>query len=166
MQQEFLDFLLERIPEVYGSVQDISFDLKCEDDWYTRRMAFLAKNKLFLEKLVAEMPEKFKDLADFNEFFLMQKLYFLYPSHPPLRILSLPWDVIKILLEIFEKDKREFYVELCLAKQLDASELVQYLVKDIYEKVCYVATSIEEGEKIKDLNFIEQVLEIESMLCR
>ncbi len=164
MQQEFFDFLIERMPEVYESVKDVSLNLTDGDEWYTNRMAFLTKNKLFLEKLVAEMPEKFINYGDVNEFFLMQKLYFLYPSHPPKKMLSLSWDVIKILLEIFEKDKREFYVELCLAKQLKASELVLYLVKDIYEKVYYVAMSIHDIEKVKDIGFIEQVLEIESML--
>ena len=72
-----------------------SFD---KNDWYNKRNDFLEQNKILNEKILDKVKDSLSVPVSKDDLFQMQKLYLLYPSRPPKKLLSLSWNCIKLIL--------------------------------------------------------------------
>ena len=92
----------------------------------------------------------------------MQKLYLMYPKEPPEDLLGLSWGHIKLLLNLCEEQKRNFYIELCLQKNLSVKDLKKYLLEDLYEK-CLLANK-ERRVYQRDYSKIDELIGVSKMV--
>ncbi len=164
MDLEVLDFLLRKAPEVYEKSISFSSDTKKYSDWYDCRKYFLDQNDLFLTELEKELKAKFPKYSNKQELFLMQKLYLMYPEHPPTKLLSLPWEHIQVLLGLCDSKKRDFYVELCNQNDVSIRKLQSYILNDVYEKYCFLQQHNKDLDIQIDNDFLHKILEIEQMI--
>ena len=94
----------------------------------------------------------------------MQKLYLLYPDTLPKKLLSLPWELIKIILNLYSVEKRKFYTDLALQFQWDSSKLEFYILNDLYEKYLSLISEINDYRVLTSKNIIPRLLEIQTLL--
>ena len=94
----------------------------------------------------------------------MQKLYLLYPNTLPHKLLSLPWELIKIILNLYSADKRIFYTDLVLQFQWDCSTLEFYILNDLYEKYFSFVSGINDSQSFPNKKVISELLEIQTLL--
>ena len=92
------------------------------------------QNKIILEELSSKLVERFGDQYVASELFLMQKLFLLYPKKSPTDLLSLSWEHVKFLLNIFDKKERAFYIQECLQRNWDLEKLKEMYFQDTYKK--------------------------------
>lgn len=162
MKQEIMDFLLAKTPEIYERKPFLFKDSDQHRGWYACRAYFLSQNQLFLEEVLKELDKEYPGIYDTNELFYMQKLYLMYPKKPPEALLSLSWEHIKILLDLCNEQKRNFYIELCLAKNLSKEELKIFILGDLYEK-CLLANK-ERGAYERDYSHLDDLLIVSKMV--
>lgn len=97
----------------------------------------------------------------------MKKLYLLYPEGLPLEFHSLSFELITILIDIYDEEKRNFYIDACLYFKWRPYQLKCYLLKDIYEKFLYcmaeyyqnIFLNIEEYKRL-----LKDVVQLESRI--
>jgi len=164
MKKENLMELEATILEVVKEHPNIFRNDSLKKDWYHSRKDFLKQNDSFLELVSEKHYEKTQIMYDKEELFMMQKLYLLYPNNPPEKLLSLSWEHIKVILNLCEKEKRDFYTELCILSKIDVSLLKKYILNDLYEKKESLMTELENPEKISTKNFLKYFLEIYPMI--
>lgn len=131
--------------------------------WYEKRKYFLEQNEAFLKKVQKELNKKYENTYTIDDLFSMQKLFFLYPEEPPMDLLELSWENIKVLLNLCDATKRQFYINICTFKNMDTKTLETYILNDFYEKVLAVTLEMEEKVSL-DEKFLNQVFEIYSMV--
>lgn len=91
----------------------------------------------------------------------MQKFYLLYPNEIPAKVCSLSYEHIKILINICNSDKRNFYTDMCIYFSWDTKTLKRYILNDVYEKFQF----LKRKEKIEyNQEILEKVLEIQSLI--
>jgi len=117
-----------------------------------------------LKKLDYNIKEEYNcDLAT-EELFLMQKLFLMYPDCPPKKLLSMSWEVIQIILKLCDVEKRKFYTDIAYYLDLDSNTLSSYILNDLYEKVVYLISEIQDYNIVNSDDFIEKVLDIQMMV--
>ncbi len=164
IKEETLEYLKQIIPEVLNENPKLFFSEISPDNWYESRKFFLEKNSIFLEQIKQKIEDKFQEEISSEDLFYMQKLFLIYPDYIPKKLLSLPWNLIKILLNICDVDKRKFYIDLCIQEELDAATLTKYILNDVYEKSIYLINEIQDYNVISSPHFISQVLNIYPMV--
>ncbi len=164
MTQEMLDYLSEIIPQILTEYPHLFTSETTPDNWYESRHFFLNKNQFFLEKVKEKMECKFDTIVSVEELFYMQKMFLIYPSYIPKKLLKLPWEHIKILLDLCSEEKRKFYIDLCYDKKLSVEILKEYILNDIYEKSLVLIEEINDYNKVVSKDFLNQVLEIYPMV--
>ena len=107
MTKDDLRLLKKKVQKILKE-HPLLFQDMISDHWYLKRKKFLDKNEVFLELLQKELNQ---DVFELDDALMMQKLYLLYPTEPPILLLSLPWDVMKLLLNICDEKKRKFYID-------------------------------------------------------
>jgi len=135
-----------------------------KEDWFEKRNYFLEENKKLLKLLIKKGNQKISFNLDQKELFMMQKLYLLYPDTLPKKLLSLPWENIKIILSLCELEKRKFYTDISYYLELDKEKLENYIIKDLYEKVIFLISEIQDYNIINEENFLNKVIKIEEMI--
>ena len=135
-----------------------------KNNWYQKRKSFLEKNARFLKSVRQEVLKKYDEDYVEDELFAMQKLYLLYPDTLPKKLLSLPWELIKIILNLYSVEKRKFYTDLALRFQWDSSKLEFYILNDLYEKYLSLISEINDYRVLTSKNIIPRLLEIQTLL--
>ena len=135
-----------------------------KNNWYQKRKSFLEKNTRFLKSVRQEVLKKYDEDYVEDELFAMQKLYLLYPDTLPKKLLSLPWELIKIILNLYSVEKRKFYTDLALQFQWDRSKLEFYILNDLYEKYLSLISEINDYRVLTSKNVIPRLLEIQTLL--
>ncbi len=133
---------------------DLSFS-----NWYDKECYYMQVENDLLEKLSEFLIKKYDSFYTVENLKKMQKLYILYPDNLPYKVEHLPWNVTCVLVEIFDDDKREFYINLCYQKKLDRQMLVYYLQHELYEKYLYCVATYCDGFSDYDL-LVDQVIHI------
>ena len=126
-------------------------------DWYDKELFYMNLENKLLKKLSKFLKEKYSDFYDLDNLNHITKLFLLYPEGLPKILNDLSWDITKILLDIFDEDKREFYMNLCYEKNLSVPTLKKYLNEEIYEKFLYCLTTYYEKEKLDSKDFYELI---------
>ncbi len=162
MRKKDLDILYEIIKEIKSENPSL-FSLQ-KEDWFEKRNYFLEENKKLLKLLIKKGNQKISFNLDQKELFMMQKLYLLYPDTLPKKLLSLPWENIKIILSLCELEKRKFYTDISYYLELDKEKLENYIIKDLYEKVIFLISEIQDYNIINEENFLNKVIKIEEMI--
>lgn len=154
MSNKMLDRIMSVLPDVQMENPDLFTNNGEYYDWYQRRKRFLDQNFLFLDKVILKIKEKYDENYSKEELFYMQKLYMLYPNDLPKQLLSLSWNLIKIILNLCTVDKREFYTSLCCNYDLDEFQLQEYIMNDFYEKqLILIREFVDSQELFKDSYF-------------
>ncbi len=107
------------------------------NNWFDKELYYLENEKVMLQELSEFLIQKYNIFYTEEDLFSMMKFFLLYPKEIPVELRYLPWEILKILLNIFEEEKREFYIWLCFEKNLDVATLNKYLQEDLYEKFLY-----------------------------
>ena len=162
---------LKKHPDLYQNSQEPL-------DWYEKRKFFLDQNQFFLKEVEnkdtltinhlpnyikeveKEMKRQKKGTLSSEELFFMQKLFLIYPDHISKKLLSLPWETIKILLNLCQEEKRNVYIDLCVKKKLDSHTLEMYILNDLYEKMLLIMQEVKDYEVVTSSEFLDQILTI------
>ncbi|HIR74876.1 TPA: hypothetical protein IAB95_05210 [Candidatus Ventrenecus avicola] len=164
MNNVMLEHIMDVLPTVLEKNKKLFKDKSKKKDWYHRRKYFLDKNSKFLYNVRREVKEKYDEDYSEAELFAMQKLYLLYPDTLPKKLLSLPWEIIKIILNLYSIDKRKFYTDLALEYQWDESKLEFYILNDLYEKYLGLIQEINDYHALTQKNVIPRMMEIQTLL--
>lgn len=159
-----LEHILDVLPTVLEKNQNLFSEKFSKKNWYQRRKRFLEKNRKFLQSVRQEVKEKFGEDYLEDELFSMQKLYLLYPETLPKKLLSLPWESIKVILNLYSIDKRKFYIDLALQYQWDQDVLEFYILNDLYEKYLSLIQEINDYHALTNKNVIPKMIEIQTLL--
>lgn len=151
--QKNMDELVLDILNKYPNLYDEYYN---EKDWYLKRKFFLEDNKILLNELVISLNDKDYDV---HNLFNMQKLYLSYPNKLPDKLALIPWNNIDIILNLYSKKKKKFYIDLCLYIKPSSKELKKYICHDLYEKSLKVPSNIK-----KDELFYSKLIEVESLI--
>lgn len=133
------------------------------NDWYEEEMYYVkVEDKLLkdLSKFLRKKYNKFYTVENLKKF---QKLYLLFPHGLPYEISNLPWNITEILLDIFNDEKRDFYIDLCYEKNLDKKTLIYYLNHELYEKFIFITAkhyAKEKLDKVKYDTILNQVINL------
>lgn len=71
--------------------------------------------------------------------------------------IHLTWTHIKELLPIKEENKRNYYINLCIAKKLSSRELIKEIKNNSYERLINKPNKIEIITPQKNPSFLEQM---------
>jgi len=162
MTDEILDKVVEIFPQLYQEHSYLFSEVYT--DWYERRKYFLKQNDILIEKMCESLEEKYHYEVSKEELFCMQKLFLMYPKNAPKKLLSLPWNVIGLILGLCDKEKRKFYTDICYYLNLDSSTLQKYILNDLYEKVSYLILEIQDYDIVNQDDFLKKVMEVYSMV--
>ena len=163
MKIEVLKFIESEFPKILSKYPLGEYISK---DWYKRRVYYLEYNKKILEKLSKMIKEKFDITYTYQELYSMQKLFLMYPDRVPKKLLSLSWDMIQIILQLCDREKRDFYVDMCIREQWSYSELKKYILEDLYEKTIALMEEINDYEVVTNSNFNTKVLDIAMLVWK
>lgn len=164
MNNTMLEHIMNVLPTVLERNQNLFSGKVRKNNWYQKRKSFLEKNTRFLQCVRQEVLKKYNEDYLENELFAMQKLYLLYPDTLPKKLLSLPWELVKIILNLYSIDKRKFYTDLVLQFQWDSSKLEFYILNDLYEKYLSLVSEINDYHGLTSKNVIPRLLEIQTLL--
>lgn len=147
------------MPKIFNKYPDL-FSLKDSFNNYLDKKAYLKEqNDIIIKEISPLLVKKFGNKYNEEELFYMQKLYLLYPENLENDILKLPWNFIKIVLDLFNEEKRQFYIDNCLKYNWSLEELKEYIRQDVYEKYKYIQ------KKSKDRTFsMEKFLNLTSFI--
>ena len=137
------------------------------DDWFVKEKCYLNYEKRLLGDLVKFLNNKYNEKFKVEDIKKMMKLYLLYPDNVPNDLCALSWDIVKRLIDIYDKDKRTFYIDVCTFKNCKLNELNNYLNLDIYEKflVCFDKYVDIDNFNFDDyLELIDKVIEIQERI--
>ncbi len=126
-------------------------------DWYDKELFYMNIENNLLKELSEFLKEKYSDFYDLDNLNHITKLFILYPDGLPKILNELSWDITKILLDIFDEDKREFYMNLCYEKNLSVPSLKKYLGEEIYEKFLYCLATYYEKEKLDSKDYYDLI---------
>ena len=136
-------------------------------DWFKRKEKYYN----YLQKLLKNLDVYLKNKYEINyselELKEMIKLYLLYPDDLPYKLKDLSWNIIKIIIKIFDEDKRDFYIDLCYFKNINENTLLFYLKNDIYEKFLYFLSKNDKYEYFTALDysyFLDRVIKIQEII--
>ena len=133
-------------------------------DWYEREIFLQNIEEDLLKQLSDYLMKKYNDFYNLDNLRHITKLFLLYPEGLPETLKSLNWDITKILLDIFNEEKREFYMDLCYEKDLNVPTLKKYLNEEIYEKFLYCLAVYYENEKVNYQDLIDKVITISNRI--
>ena len=133
-------------------------------DWYEREVFLQNIEEDLLKQLSDYLMKKYNDFYNLDNLRHITKLFLLYPEGLPETLKSLNWDITKILLDIFNEEKREFYMDLCYEKDLNVPTLKKYLNEEIYEKFLYCLAVYYENEKVNYKDLIDKVITISNRI--
>ena len=126
-------------------------------DWYEKELYYMNIENNLLKELSEFLKDKYSDFYDLDNLKHITKLFLLYPDGLPSLLNDLTWDITKILLDIFDEDKREFYINLCYEKNLSVSTLKKYLNNEIYEKFLYCLATYYEKEEMNSNDYSDLI---------
>ena len=164
MNNTMLEHIMDVLPTVLEKNKNLFSGKVRKNNWYQKRKSFLEKNARFLKSVRQEVLKKYDEDYVEDELFAMQKLYLLYPDTLPKKLLSLPWELIKIILNLYSVEKRKFYTDLALQFQWDSSKLEFYILNDLYEKYLSLISEINDYRVLTSKNIIPRLLEIQTLL--
>ena len=164
MNNTMLEHIMDVLPTVLEKNKNLFSGKVRKHNWYQKRKSFLEKNARFLKSVRQEVFEKYNEDYLEDELFAMQKLYLLYPDTLPKKLLSLPWEIIKIILNLYSIDKRKFYTDLSFQFQWDSTKLEFYILNDLYEKYLSLIPEINDYHAFTRKNVISKLLEIQTLL--
>lgn len=154
MSDKMLDNIMSVLPQVKNENPKLFSECEKQYDWYQRRKYFLDQNDLFLDKVIEKIKEQYQEDYSKEELFYMQKLYMLYPNTLPKQLLSLPWTLIKMILNLCALEKREYYTNLCCSNNLSEKQLQECIMNDFYEKQSILMREFDDfNEHLKECYF-------------
>ena len=151
IQQDVNEYIVTLMPEVFLKHPDLFQKKDQYQDYLEQKEYIQEQNKIILEELSSKLVERFGDQYVASELFLMQKLFLLYPKKSPTDLLSLSWEHVKFLLNIFDKKERAFYIQECLQRNWDLEKLKEMYFQDTYKKYNYVAKQYRHKSFSMDL---------------
>ncbi len=160
MSEKKISFLKNIITEILEKHPEFFQKKEQFHDWYEAHEYFWNQNQIFLKEVVKELHEKYQENYSAEELFYMQKLYLMYPLKVPKKLLSLPWEQVKILLDLCNVKKRNFYISLCYEKRIDEHSLQLYLLNDLYEKALILKKKNQEKLSFTSKEFLDKLLNI------
>ncbi len=109
-----------------------------------------------IKKWSIKYTEKYGKGYNRANLFKFRKFYLLFPNVSAVRI-HLTWTHIKELLPIKEENKRNYYINLCIAKKLSSRELIKEIKNNSYERLINKPNKIEIITPQKNPSFLEQM---------
>lgn len=147
--------ILEENPRLFSMMKE---------GWYEKREYFLKENQKMISLLIEKGRGKLTDSFSQDELFAMQKLYLMYPKAPPKKLMSLAWENVKLILPLCDLEKRKFYTDISYYLELDAKTLQKYILNDLYEKVLFLISEIQDYHVVNEEQFLNKVIEIQDMV--
>ena len=162
MKYDINDFLMKIIPEIFEEHPELFLEKDDMKDlnYFDQRIYLWQKNQMFLNEVIKKIPDSFKKKYSVKELYCMQKLYVLYPDNPPNDLLGLPWDCVKVIINILSVEKRSFYINACKKYSWNVRELRYYIVCDLFEKYKYLC----EKQNCLELNILDKLLQYEFLI--
>jgi len=158
-----LDHIMKIIPTILKKYPNLFQITEEHIGWYEQRVFFLKSNSVFLDKIFLELGDEIKEYSK-EDLFYMQKLFLLYPDHAPKKLLSLSWHHIKILLNLYSLEKRNFYTDMCIRFHWNEDTLEFYILNDLYEKNIALIQEVQDYNIINQEEFLQQCLDIQSLV--
>lgn len=132
--------------------------------WYEKERFFMKWEEKVLRGLADFLSQKYGDFYQLSTLKKMKKLFLLYPDALLDAFTHLSWNHILVLIDIFDEDKREFYISLCCQEKLSVSRLKYYIHQDLYEKCLYCYATYYSEDPIGSLKeyqyFLRQVMSV------
>lgn len=85
-----------------------------------------------------------------------RQFYLVFPKCAPLG-LTLNWSHYRELLPIQEENKRNYYINVCITKNLSKRELIKEIKNNAYERLINKPNKIEIISSQKNPSFLEQM---------
>ncbi len=146
INSEVNDLINKKMPDVFLKHPDLFSKKDLFVDYLEQKEYLKEQNEIVLNEIAKDLVPHFGNSYNKKELFYMQKLYLLYPNKEEIDLLDLSWEHIKIILNIFDKNKRLFYINICLKKNLDVKKLKNYLLMDLYEKYFFVKEKYQQQD--------------------
>lgn len=164
MKQDVI--LLQELESIIPEIMNMNIPFKETNlsSWWDNQKNNYYNNKLLLRMIVNKLQDRYHKSYREDELLYMQKLYVLYPIYYPDDLLSCPWEIIIILLNILSEDKRVFYLKLYLKYKWNKEELEKYILHDLYEKYVYVISNLDSYDLLIKEDVIDLVLKMESFI--
>lgn len=138
MQTDVAEVLVEVLPEIYQKHPDLYAEKYKYTDYLKGKIYDKSQNEIILTELEKKLIPTFGQEYNKEDLFYMQKMYLLYPKNVPEKLLALSWDHIKIILDLFAKEKREYYINVCFDNEWDINVLKKAILHNEYEKFCFL----------------------------
>ncbi len=161
MKQDFDEVIFTLMLDIFIENPDLFLQDISGLSFLEKRISFSEKNTMLLEKLSEKLANT-KCSKDYsvNELWQMEKFYLLYPDQFPEEFRDLSWNQLKILINIFSKEKRKFYTDICLKYHCDDNTLKNYILNDVFEK--YIFLRDEKKENCQDL--LDKVIKYDTLI--
>lgn len=162
MKYDINDFLMKIIPEIFEEHPELFLEKDDMKDlnYFDQRIYLWQKNQMFLNEVIKKIPDSFKKKYSIRELYCMQKLYMLYPNDPPNDLLRLPWDCVKVIINILSVEKRTFYINACKKYSWDVRKLRYYIVCDLFEKYLF----LKQERNCNQENLLENLIKYEMII--
>ena len=139
------EYILESLPKIFDKHPNLFSERDKYKDFLEKKIYLKEQNILILKEISKGLKKDLGVDYSVRELYFMQKFYLMYPDVAPLELLSLSWEHIQILLHLFSKRKRDFYVEKCIAYKWDILELQKAILHDMYDKYVFVKKQYKNG---------------------
>src|SRR5574344_1663879 len=159
MNEEILKDIEKTIKEVMKEYPN-PFPSDPSENWWDNKLLIVKKNDFLLTELAKKLRVKYQDKYPKEELLAMQKVYLEYPNHIPKKLLSLPWDMVKVIINLYSEEKRYFYVDLCIKESLNIDNLKELILTDFYEKVIFIMNDINNYEEVNQSDFYTKCMKI------
>ncbi len=137
-------------------------------DWFIREKNYLNYEKQLVDNLTNHLNKKYNIQISSNDLHHFLKFTYLYEQNFPFELKILSWPIIKRLLDIYDNEKRKFYINLCYQKNLSLKKLNEYLSIDLYEKYLFgIQKYLDANVSLNDLakeKFIDKIIIIEKII--
>lgn len=104
------------------------------DDWFIKEEKKVACQLNLLKELANYLQIRYGKFYSLKNLYLMMRLYELYPKELPYELKVLPWEIIKILVSIYDEGKREFFIDVCFFLKVKPKQLKWYIRNEVYER--------------------------------
>lgn len=156
-------YIFENLPKIFDKYPDLFLEKDKYNDFLEKKIYLQEQNLLVLKEISRGLKKDLGVNYSEQELYCMQKLYLMYPDSPPSKLLSLSWEHIQILLNLFSKSKIDFYVEKCIIYKWSILELKKAIMNDMYDKYMYVEKQYQNHPfsdkkflKIQDILWINE----------
>lgn len=119
-----------------------------------KKIYILKYEKKLFRKLSNYLIFKYGDFYNYRNTILLMKLSNIFPNGLPDKLYRFSLDIVFIISNIFESEKRDFYINFISYFSLSFEKLNYYLENNLYEKILYMCKEYQVNYDYSNREFI------------